>query len=154
MWSFQSKIYWLRNTGNLTESEREILNEPSDMAKLFSQCVGKTNALVFLSIIQTLDKFTAAYCVCGQAWTDGTVLCLWQAAWRPHCSCELSIQTWTDNMKFHLTFTEKMYNLFLVTISIIYYSFFKKTYLCTKQHANILIGGNIFSIYIIWKNNI
>lgn len=33
------------------------------MAKLFGQCVGKTNSLVFLSIVQTLAKFTVAYCV-------------------------------------------------------------------------------------------
>lgn len=53
---------------------------PNDMAKLSGQCVGMNNALACLSIIQTLDKLCAAYCVCGQVWTDGTVLCLWQEA--------------------------------------------------------------------------
>lgn len=96
------------------------------MAKLFSWCVGKTNALVFLSIVQTLDKITAAYCVCGQVWTDGTGLCLWQAARRPICCCELSIQTWTEHMKFHLTSANKIptYNMFLIIKTLYKYSSF------------------------------
>lgn len=51
------------NTGNLTQSEREVLHKPSDMAELSGQCVGKANSPVFFSMVQTLDKFTAANCV-------------------------------------------------------------------------------------------
>lgn len=107
-------IYRLRNTSSLTKSEREILHEPSDMVKLRGHCVGKTK-----STVQILDKFSAACCVCGQVWTSGTVLCLWQAAWRPAGYCELFIQTWIDNMKLHLTSNMKMPKCILYLVHII-----------------------------------
>lgn len=72
------------------------------MAKLFRQCVGKTNALVCLSIIQTLDKFTADTVCVGRF---GLTAQCFVSGRQPggQASCELSIQLWTNNMKLYLT---------------------------------------------------
>lgn len=94
------RINWLLSAGIL-ESESEILHELTGMAKLFSQCVGRTNALAFLSMVQTLDKFTASLCVwAGLDWQHSALslagslkarLLLW------------TLHTNLDRQHYHLT---------------------------------------------------